>query len=358
MYLQSLKLTNWRNFAKLSLKFTQITLLVGRNAQGKSNLLEAIYFLATTKSPRADRDSQLIKEGESFCQLSGEVKEKEEVTKLEIAMQLRPEKVESIEKRVKVNGIPRRVVDFLGHLVVVSFSPEDINLVSGSPNLRRNYLDLTLAQIDREYKKALNQYDTALTARNRLLKKVAEGLAQVFELQFWTEQMLKWGVVLSEKRRDCFKQLNQQANFANHSRRLGDFTFLYRESVLSEARISQYLPKEIAAGMSLIGPHRDDFIFELNGHNLAYFGSRGEQRTAVLKLKMAELGFIKNIQKSPPVLLLDDVFSELDEEHREYIVSTTLNQQTILSTVEVEEVPDQFLKSAQIVKVEDGTIVS
>lgn len=373
MFLKNLKLVNFRNFSKLDLDFSQTTLLIGNNAQGKSNLLESIYFLATTKSPRADKDIQLIKEEEEFGRVEGEVYISEsmgqyisgsesaekridrntDTLKLEIIIQ-KKEGLQGIEKRVKVNGIPRRSTDYIGNLVVIHFSPEDINLVTGAPALRRWHLDLTLAQTDKEYKNALNEYHTALISRNRILKGIKEGIAKVDELDFWTQILIKNGAIISSKREVFFQFLNR----LELGQSWGDFRFIYKESIISADRIREYLPREVAAAVSLIGPHRDDFIFKLNGKDLEYFGSRGEQRTAVLELKLAELKFIHEIKKTSPLLLLDDIFSELDEKHRDYIISVICQGQTIVSVVEEIQVPEKLLKEAKTVRVEKGRVIS
>ncbi|OGE19102.1 hypothetical protein A3A14_02420 [Candidatus Daviesbacteria bacterium RIFCSPLOWO2_01_FULL_43_38] len=398
MYLKNLKLTNFRNFSKLDLDLDRITLLIGDNAQGKSNLLESIYFLATTKSPRAEKDIELVKEEEDFTRVEGEVGEEQSsvvsrqssddslsvvsqsvaerpktekpnpenrkpitdyYTKLEIGMQKRQDGLEGLEKKVKVNGISRRTLDYIGNLIVIYFSPEDINLVTGPPSLRRWHIDLTLAQVDREYKNALTSYHQAIIAKNRLLKKIREGLAQVPELEYWTDTALGSGQIVSAKRRVFFETLNKEVNHK-------EFSFIYHENVLSAERLEKYLPREIAASASLIGPHRDDFDFvvlsersESKDHinrNLAQFGSRGEQRTAVLQLKMSELKFIKGLKGVMPILLLDDVFSELDDNHRHFVTSVINGQQTILSAVEETQVPKEFLEIVKVVRVEQGTI--
>lgn len=352
MFLKNLRLTNFRNLTKANVEFAQGTLLIGNNAQGKSNLLEAIYVLATAKSLRAEKDIQIIKYGENFARIEGEVAEEfnqkdQEPIKLEIVMQ-KKEEAEGIEKRVKVNGVSRRIVDYIGNLIVVYFSPEDINLITGTPALRRAYLDLTLSQADREYKRALVIYSTALSSKNRVLKRIQEGLAKLSELDFWILQMVESGNMVSSKRRNFFKVVNQE------KQSMGNFRFEYKENILSQERLVQYQSREIAAGASLIGPHRDDFMFEMNGRNLAFFGSRGEQRTAVLELKLVELQFIKQIKGALPVLLLDDVFSEMDALHREYVISTIYGQQTVLSVVETEQLPEDFLKRVKIIEVEKG----
>lgn len=349
MAIKKLKLLNFRNFAQADLNFSQTTLLIGDNAQGKSNLLEAIYFLATTKSPRADRDIQLLKENEQVCRVEGEVGGE---TKLEIAMQKREGDGLGLEKRVRVNGIPRRASDYIGNLVAIHFSPEDINLVTGPPALRRWHIDLTLAQVNKIYKNALNRYHSALTSRNRILKKIKEGLAKTDELDFWTKEMVGSGAQITQSRKDFFQFVNSLS-----SNGFGNFHFLYHENVISEERMREYLAREVAAGLCLIGPHRDDFIFKLNGSDLAYFGSRGEQRTAVLELKLAELKYLCKGKDCSPLLLLDDVFSELDEVHREYVISTINGSQVILSAVEKSQVPKSFLDCANIIQVKKGKII-
>lgn len=352
MLLKNLKLANFRNFSDLDLDFGNATLFIGKNAQGKSNILESIYFLATSKSPRVEKDSQLIKESEAFCRVEGEVEDKDKaLSKLEIVMQFKDLLDEDfVEKRTKVNGISRRLLDYIGNIAVVYFSPEDINLVSGAPSLRRWHIDLTLAQIDKDYKKAITNYTSVISSRNRLLKNIKQGLSKLDELGFWSEQMLENGQIIAQKRLDFFNFLNST------KKQLGQFSFEYGENVLTKQRLGEYLPKELAAANSLIGPHRDDFIFMENNRNLAFFGSRGEQRTAVLSLKLAELEFINTTINDRPLLLLDDVFSELDLEHRSYVASLVPSQQTIISAVEGEKIPDELLQTARVIKVEQGKI--
>lgn len=345
MFLKSIKLTNFRNYSKVNVDFDQVTLFIGNNAQGKSNLLEAIYFLATTKSQRVEKDAQLIKDGENFTTVAGEFGG----VRLDVGIHTQDG---VFTKRVKVNGIPKRVVDYIGNLVVVMFSPEDINLVAGPPSLRRWHIDLTLTQIDRDYKLALTEYSEVIVSRNRILKRIKEaGLSGSHELDFWDKKALETGMVVSLKRQELFDFINEA------EKSLSKFSFEYLPSLLSTEKSMEYLPREIAAATSLIGPHRDDFIFKLNRRDLRYFGSRGEQRTAVLDLKLTELEYINQIKKTRPVLLLDDIFSELDEQHRVYVVSVINRQQTILSAVGTENIPGDFLKSVKVIRVENGEIV-
>jgi len=346
MFLRSLHLTNFRNYSDRTFDFTTpITILVGDNAQGKSNFLESIYFLATTKSPRVERDEQVMRWSESITRVEGNL---ENETELEVVLQ----KIDHlIKKRVKVNGIPRRVIDYSEQIVVVLFTPEDVNMVTGSPSLRRDYLDQTLSQVDRGYKRAVSSYENVVTRKNKVLKRIREGLGKRDELTYWIDQQLQWGKIIQQKRREFFQFVNsQEKNF-------GTFSCDYIESVLNSERLQEYQSKEIDSASSLIGPHRDDFLFLLNGLNLAVFGSRGEQRTAVLDLKLSEVSFIESVIHDRPILLLDDIFSELDESHREYVMQLAKLQQTVIAAIELDDELLKLLpKTTQVVTVDKGNI--
>lgn len=348
MFLKHLKLKSYRNYQDLNLEFkTPITILVGNNAQGKSNLLESIYYLATTKSLRASEDQELIGSESEFNHVEGVVlttneqqfneERLDDSTTLEIAMQ-RQER--GLFKKVKVNGVSRRIVDYIGNLYCLSFSPEDINLVSGSPSLRRWHLDLTLSQINTDYKKALTQYGEIITRKNRILKRIREGFATIDELLFWADQQIIYGQIITQTREDFFQSLNSSEKKLESLN--GKIIYQYLKNPVTKERLEEYKDKEIWNASSLIGPHRDDFKFlseEKDGtvRDLSTFGSRGEQRTAVLDLKLDEVDYFEKRTGSRPILLLDDVFSELDEKHRQHVFKLLPLQQTILATVEMEE---------------------
>lgn len=347
MFLKNLQLTNFRNYSFLDLNFDQRpTVLVGNNAAGKSNLLEAIYLLSTTKSLRVETEDELIKEGQEFAKVEGFLEDDSEL----LVIINRPTKEVSFKKKVLVNGISRRVVDFIGNLPAVIFYPSDINLVTGSPSLRRWHLDLGLAQIDPAYKKALTSYEQFLTARNRVLKRIREGRGKLDELDYWTKELVKLGTIVSEKRLKFFDFISKL------EKPLGEFRLEYKQSLVTEEKLQETNGREVAAAATLIGPHRDDFIIYLEKRNMAHFGSRGEQRTATLFFKLAQLEYMAQILGQRPILLLDDVFSELDANHRAHVVEVVSKQQTIIATVELENIPQDFLDSARIIKVEDDQI--
>lgn len=348
MFLKQLNLTNFRNYSHLELGFDyRPTILVGNNAVGKSNILEAVYLLSTTKSLRVDTEEELIKEGEQFARVEGFVDD----TELLVIIN-KPSQAVPFRKKVLVNGIGRKVTDFIGNLPAVIFYPSDINMVTGSPSLRRWHLDLGLAQIDLEYKRALTLYEQFLTSRNRVLKRIREGEGKKDELIFWTNELVGKGKIITDKRKAFFEFINVLEN------PLGKFRFEYQPSEISVGRLIETNGREIAAAATLIGPHRDDFVVYLNERNLSHFGSRGEQRTGTLAFKLFQLEYMAKILGKRPILLLDDVFSELDASHRAHVVEVVGKQQTIIATVELENIPQEFLDSARILKVEDGKVIS
>lgn len=348
MFLKQLNLINFRNYSQLELNFDdRPTVLVGNNAVGKSNILEAIHLLSITKSLRVDTEDELIKDQGEFTRVEGFLTEPE--TELLVIVN-RPTEQVSFRKKVLVNGISKRAVDFIGNLPAVIFYPSDINMVTGSPSLRRWHLDLTLAQVDPDYKKALTLYEQILTARNKVLKRIREGRSRNDELDWWTGELVKQGKVISDKRKEFFEFIN------GLQKSLGEFAFEYLKNPISTERLREYNGREVAAAATLIGPHRDDYKILLDKRNLARFGSRGEQRTATLAFKLAQLEYMTNVLGQRPILLLDDVFSELDADHRAHVVKVVGKQQTIITGVELENLPKAFLDSARILRIEDGQV--
>jgi len=356
MFLKRINLTNFRNYTSLELDFDQRpTVLIGDNGAGKSNILEAVYLLSTTKSLRVEKEEELILDGEEFLRVEGflqpEVESDASETELMILIN-RPTEEINFKKKVLVNGIARRTLDFIGNLPAVIFYPSDINLVTGSPSLRRWHLDLALAQIDSDYKRSLTSYGDFLTSRNRVLKNIREGHGKLDELDYWTAGLLEKGKIVSEKRQEFFEFINGLVT------PLGEFKFEYGMSLINLEKIQEINGREVAAAQTLIGPHRDDFTIALEGRNMASHGSRGEQRTATLAFKLAQLEYMANKMGKRPILLLDDVFSELDKDHRAHVIEIVGKQQTIIATVELENIPKSFLNSARILKVENGKITS
>ncbi len=312
-------------------------MILADNGAGKTNLLEAVYLLATGKSFRAEKDEEMVLYGEEFGRATGEVGEDT------LAVVL------SKPKRFFINNVTRRRLDFTGKLVCVLFRPEDIDLVLGSPSLRREYLDSVLEQVDREYRRCNLSYHKGLRQRNKLLERIREGEANRKQLLFWDELLIKNGEKVSAKRKELIEFINQEFK----KKKLED-SMWYDKSVISPMRLEQYAGNEVRAGKTLVGPHRDDFIFfrQRKGKvkkDLSIFGSRGEQRMAVFNLKLAELEYIEKTIGEPPALLLDDIFSELDHEHREEVFKLLDHQQTIMTTADEHLIPKK-LKSVELIK--------
>jgi len=335
MILSELTLQHFRSYTKRVFAFSPATtLLIGANAAGKTNILEAIMVLATGKSFRADLDREMIQWGNTVarvtCRASGE-----DATKLDVIF--------TQTKKFFVNGIPRRQIDFVGHLPAVLFWPEHLELITDSPSLRRKYLDGVLIQVDREYRRNLLSYERGLRQRNRLLDMINDGKAHRHQLQFWDQLLIRAGGYITDKRAAFIDFINHHSSF------IMKYSLTYDKSVISETRLEQYKDEEVAAKSTLVGPHRDDFLVTKEDLDLSKYGSRGEQRLAILWLKLAELEFITERSREAgtgsarPLLILDDIFSELDVEHREVVLDLLGKQQTIVSSAE-EEVAALFRK--------------
>lgn len=358
MILKKLRLQNFRNCKKQEFEFSDKTaLVVGPNTSGKTNLLEGIYLLASGKSFRAGLEQEMIAYDQDLARVKGRILNKGR-TDLEIILtrgKVLGEKV--AKKKYQVNGVSKRAIDFVGKLMSVYFGPEDLDLVTNSPSLRRKYLDSVLSQVDREYARSSLSYEKGLRQRNRLLERIRDEGASRSQLLFWNQLLVKNGEYITRKREEFIEFCNTQKvtrNTNNVSRIsyhvLPSFQLEYDKSIISPARLEDYAEEEVAAGATLVGPHRDDFSFKLQKRNLSAFGSRGEQRLAILWLKLCELEFITQAVGERPVLLLDDIFSELDKKHRKLVLEIIPQQQTIITTVEQEMVEKEYLKKMKVVK--------
>lgn len=348
MLLKQISINNFRNYLKLKIKLREgITVLKGDNAQGKTNFLESIYFLATGKTIKNETDEEIVRFEETVVSVEGKIENNSGDCTLSTIIQ---KTEEDLRKKFLINGIPRRLVDYSGNLVVVYFRPQDIDLVSGSPTLRREYIDQTLSQIDREYRKVMSTYQKIVTQKNKLLKLIREGIAKEDELIYWNQEQLKLGIKIQEKRKNFFGSIN------SYEKKFGQFEYRYFPNEITVERLKEYRDREIPAAVCLIGPHRDDFSFYEIEKDLSKYGSRGEQRTAVLDLKITELVFFESVLGERPVLLLDDIFSELDISHRQHVLDLAKLQQTIISTVEYDEYLKEGLKEAEIFTVDNGLI--
>ncbi len=353
MILTSLTLSHFRSYKKRIFSLSSgTTLVVGENAVGKTNILESVMLLATSKSFRADQDREMIHWGTAMAHITGhvapDIRIEAQITHGELGGHTVP------KKRLLVNGVPRRSIDFVGNCRAVLFWPQDLELITDSPSIRRKYLDTVLMQIDREYRRNLVSYERGLRQRNKLLDLIREGTAQRSQLLFWNQLLIKAGGYITNKRQEFIEYLRAfEVSGIRHD-------IFYDKSIISESRLDQYKEEEVAAKATLVGPHRDDFIVkkvsEKRSQNadqdwmeLSKYGSRGEQRLAVLWLKLGELSYIEFCVGSRPMLLLDDIFSELDAKHRAIVFEVTKKQQTIITSADTGIVNEIGPKNVSII---------
>lgn len=337
MFLTALQARNFRNYAELAVEFSPgFNVLFGDNGQGKTNLLEALYFLATGKSHRASRDQELIRHGERGLRIRGQVVRQSGTLDLEVVYG------RDIRKSLKINGMPeKRIATLVGKLAVVFFSPDDLMLVKGAPAGRRRFLDIELSQLSPTYLHHLQVYIRLLSQRNALLRQVASGHGDPGLLDILDQQLTDAGAYLVARRVQAIERLASIAaemhlRITEGKEHLGLF-YSSRLAGTPDGRfpappepaavracmatlLREYRREEFARATTLVGPHRDDFVVLVNGQDGRIYGSQGQQRTAVLSLKLAELQFMREQLGEFPVLLLDDVSSELDPTRRHYLI--------------------------------------
>ena len=336
MILLNIELVDFRNYTSQSFNFsTGVNVVWGKNASGKTNLLEAIYLLGTGNSFRA----KVIDEMVHFSQELGRVRGKllgEDERDLEVMVTKgMVVGVKTLKRKYLVDGTSKRKRDYVGYLPVVVFRPEDMDMLTGGPDLRRSFMDEVLCQVNEAFGRSLSVYTQALRRRNKLLDAIREGAVNRYSLTFWDGLLIKHGNVLSSERENLINHIN---SLWKRSELFNDLKLVYEKSGISEARLSQYKDEELAAGYTLVGPHKDDFrVLTGDERDLGVYGSRGEQRMAVLWLKMAELQFVESKLGERPVLLLDDIFSELDDVHKKEVLRVMAGRQVIVTTANKED---------------------
>ncbi len=408
MQITHLSLTNFRNYGRLELSLPQgSTLLYGNNAQGKTNLLEAIYYLATTRSPHANNDAQLLnwdaaqsEEPIVVGRLVATLTAGEETHQLELRLiqEQKPtpsrKRNFSFRRQALVNRRKVRLMDMLGTLRVVLFLPEDVQLLTGSPANRRRYLDITLCQVDKVYCRTLSDYNKVLEQRNALLRQIAEGEARQDVLPVFTERLVTLGSAIFARRAKFIANISRETQRIHYEALTGgkeSIRLLYlprlaaknskvspidsqNPAALSDwletsegqtekitdcfaKLVEESLSTDIARGATTVGPHRDDWSFHLNGRSLGSYGSRGQQRSAILALKMGEINWMTAVSGERPILLLDEVVAELDDQRRAallaYVLETT---QAILTATDPGMFTKHFLQNATRMQVKNGRI--
>ncbi|MBD2447294.1 DNA replication/repair protein RecF [Nostoc sp. FACHB-152] len=386
MYLKTLHLRQFRNYHEQKVEFDAAkTILVGNNAQGKSNLLEAVELLATLRSHRVTRDRDLVQDGETFAQINATLEREIALTDLTLTLR------SNGRRSVAINGETiRRQMDFLGVLNAVQFSSLDLELVRGGPEGRRNWLDTLLIQLEPVYAHILQQYNQVLRQRNAFLKKHQDSAhsisenqspqaskpvqaAGASELALWNAQLATTGTRVIRRRDRAIQRLAPLAA-AWHASISGSTEILeikYSPNVpllqtqpeeIQQAfltKIQQRAVAELYRGTTLVGPHRDEVELTINQTPARQYGSQGQQRTLVLALKLAELQLIEEVVKEPPLLLLDDVLAELDPSRQNQLLDTIQDRfQTLITTTHLSSFDSQWLNSSQILYVKAGQIVN
>jgi DNA replication and repair protein RecF len=391
MYLSHLSLSNFRNYEQLTLSLSPgLFIYYGENAQGKTNLLEAVGMLATVNSFHASSDREVVNwhAPDHIARLEGTVKRREDDVHIEIALfDPMPPAIptngttpaptvelpaSTQRKRLKINSIPRRTIDVIGQMKVVLFAPLDLHLVDGSPEERRRFLDRALCQIQPRYCQAVLKYRKIVTQRSALLKRIRDNLEDPRMLDFLDEQMTQLASQIIYERQRMIQIINQQVDPLQTAISGGreHLRIIYRPSfkvdeawniLEAQGQYQQQLrdsrKKEIHQGVCLLGPHRDDLEFLVNGINVLTYGSRGQQRTAALSTKLAELNYMRLSTGDEPVLLLDDVFSELDHWRREYLLQQVMqHEQVLLTTTDLDSFPHEILQKANVSRIEHGAV--
>ncbi|QDI93107.1 DNA replication/repair protein RecF [Salicibibacter halophilus] len=369
MYVRDLSISDYRNLEATTLAFENtVNLFLGENAQGKTNLMEALYVLAFAKSHRTNRDRELITWGKDYARVQGEINKR--VSSLSLDIQFSTQ-----GKRAKLNGLEQqRISEFIGALNVVMFAPEDLNLVKGGPKQRRRFIDMEIGQISNIYLYHLAQYHRILKQRNQLLKEHAQKRASESTLmhEVLTEQLIKAAAQVVQRRLSFIHQLQKWAGPTHWSisRQLEELQIAYIPSadVSLELDLStieniyanafeEKKEQEIRRGLTLIGPHREDLAIYVNDRDIQTYGSQGQQRTAALSLKLAEIELIEKETADPPVLLLDDVLSELDDFRQSHLLNTIQGKvQTFITTTNISGIEHEVLKQAKTFHVHNGNI--
>ncbi len=396
MFIKHLSLTNFRLYARLEQDLPRgLVIIQGDNAQGKTSMLEALYFLATAHSPHHSADRQIIRWGAEddgpypYAMIRANIERTDGAHLLEINVQ----KTDGarLKKEIRIDRMSKRGMDLVGQLSLVLFLPNDVEIVSGSPAQRRDFLDAALSQIDADYVRALSRFDKALTQRNALLRQAQERRIDPDELAIWDQQLVPAGVAVALARRKALAELTAFAmpihRELSNGQEFLDIAYQpnfdparppatgggYQISLESsgppagmgvpelEAAFAQALLErradELARGVTLIGPHRDEFRFSANGMDLSEFGSRGQQRTAVLALKLAQVDWMRQRLGEEPVLMLDEVLAELDPHRRRCLLARIgRSHQTLITTTDLNRFDAGFTDGATLLSVRSGVV--
>jgi len=357
MYIENISLYNYRNIRELKLNFvSDINIFIGDNAQGKTNILEAIYVCAMGRSQRSKNDGQLV----AFSENEAHIKliSNNGYSKDRIDVHIKSEG----KKGIAVNGVPiKKLSELMGTFYVVIFSPEDLEIIKEGPSARRRFIDMELCQLSKAYYYNLKQYYKILKQRNALLKSIQKDTSLSESLFVWDSQLASYAADIIDKRYFFIEKLNSIASLKYEEISGGDkFSIKYApnsEKGDIEKKLKTFAQRDIAMGATQTGPHKDDILFFINEKDAKTFGSQGQQRSSSLCLKLSETELIKETTGELPVLLLDDVLSELDKKRQIYLMKSIENIQTFITCTGIEEALKNIAQKGKVFKVLDGQAV-
>ncbi|MDF2544016.1 MAG: recF [Herbinix sp.] len=357
MIVKSLELLDYRNYNQLNMQFHSGTnILYGENAQGKTNILEAIYLCGTTKSHRGSKDRELIRFGQEEAHIRIVLEKNKILHRIDLHLK------KSKNKGVAIDGVPiKRQGELFGMLNLVFFSPEDLYIIKNGPGERRRFLDLELCQLDKVYLHYLANYNKTLAQRNNLLKQIGNNRNLLDTLYIWDTKLLEYGIKIIEARQEFIHRLNALVGDI-HKRLTGgkeELVLQYEPNIDKdkfEDKLKKSIDRDIALKMTNVGPHRDDMSFLLGTTDIRKYGSQGQQRTSALSLKLAEIELVKTVIKQNPILLLDDVLSELDRSRQTHLLDGIGDIQTIITCTGLEEFISNRYQFDKIFHVVEGTV--
>jgi len=355
MRINKLFVENFRNLKKNCIEFNKnVNIFYGDNAQGKTSILEGIYFCATGRSHKTHIDSEIINFDKNESHLQVFISNNATYDKIDVHLK------KLSKKGIAINNIPvKKIGELFGILHIVLFAPEDLRLIKDGPSVRRKFIDLEMCQLSKIYYYDLKQYYKILKQRNILLKNIQKNNKLKETLFAWDKQLVDFGERLIGYRKDFIKNISEAASLI-HKDITGGKEFLeiiYKPSSLKnefQKKLDKYTDKDIFYGTTSVGPHKDDIIFNINGFNARDYGSQGQQRTAALSAKLAEIQIIENEKKTTPVLLLDDVLSELDEKRQSFLFEKIKDIQVIITCTGIEEITKKVSRDVSVFFVENG----
>lgn len=368
MYIEQLELRNYRNYESIDVSFeNKVNVILGENAQGKTNIMESIYVLAMAKSHRTSNDKDLIRWDQEYAKIKGRIQKYNGALPMELVLSKKG-------KKAKSNHLEQsKLSQYVGNMNVVMFAPEDLHLVKGSPQVRRRFIDMEIGQVSPVYLHDISLYQKILQQRNHYLKQLqTRKQKDQTMLDVLTEQFIEMAVKITKKRFEFVRLLESWAKpiHSGISRNLETLEIVYKPSLdvsdnqewskmvdIYEQKFNDIREREIDRGVTLVGPHRDDLQFIVNDRDVQTFGSQGQQRTTALSVKLAEIELIHSEIKEYPILLLDDVLSELDDYRQSHLLNTIQGKvQTFVTTTNVDGIDHQTLNEATTFKVEAGSM--